>query len=501
MKRLSICLIIFVCIFAAAAVGVTNWCITNKNNSGFVEQTIDLNATYDQNDLLVEHTVEIHNGVEVEIPEIKGLRNTSVQDKINGDIYQRAVGAINNFGEVRYANYYTYANFANVISIGFYMGNDDFNDRIFFNYNLVDGSRLKLEDLFVKDADVLAIVRSAFYNSLAMYGEYEYDGETSYIASPDENTVYKVVKAYMSGDEDFAFSPSEIYFYEGDYTADVSMIDIYDKITVYSKYLTGKSLYTGEYEGFKNLFTCSDGNYDTFDKIEYGYMGENLWYDITMWKEYIDEDFDKSKAEKLSRFREDVYRREYDAFEEYKLTAQKNPDKFYIVLIKPHVTMYAHSNYENDEWVCSYSDMAAVYSTTQVFEMPISLYETVYKDKITESYRYRYFAMRGGMYLDTDETDGAVFTETDSYTLYNYMTGEELTELTDVFYPDSNYMDIIEEELEYRLNDEGYYGYGIDDATLTIRGTAVNAAIPDLDNFSTDIYFGMFDKESMKLFN
>lgn len=499
MKRLLLYLTIFVCVFAILAVGVTNWCIVNKNRDT-EETVIDLHATYDQNDLLVEHNTELYNDVEIEIPKIKGLKDASVQDKINQDIYQRATEAINNFGKVQYSNYYTYANFANVISISFYLGNDDFNEQIYFNYNLVDGSRLKLEDLFLKDADILSIVRSAFYNSLVMYGEYEYDGET-YIASPDENTVYKVVKAYINGDKDFAFSPSAIYFYEGDYIADVSMIDIYDKITVYSKYLTDKSLYTGEYEGFKNLFTCSDGNYDMFDKIEYGYMGENLWYDITVWKDYIDEELEKSKAEKLSRFKEEKYTKAYDALEEYKLTAQKNPDKFYIVLIKPNVSLYTCSDYENDEWITYYSDMADVYISTQLFEMPISLYDEVYKDKIAEGYRYRYFAMRGGLYLDTDETDGAVFTETDSYALYNYITGEELTELEDVFYPDSNYMDIIEEELEYRLKDEGYYGYGIDDATLTIRGTTVNATIPDLDNFSTDIYFGMFDKESMKLFN
>lgn len=499
MKKLITCLAVFLLIFSVAAVGITYFSISNANKAEN-ETGINLYGTYDQNDLSIDSVTETHNGVEVNIPLIRGLKDTDVQDKINRDMYEKARLVIDKHPDINYANHYTYANFANVISISFNVGfeEDPYSERIHFNYNLVDGSPLKLEDLFVSDTNLVDIIRSAVYKQMALYGGYDRD---TYVHYPNEEEVYKIVKGYLAEEnKTFAFSPSAIFLYPKNHFAEVKMIDHADNISIYSKYTTKESIFTGEYPGFKNAFTCADTQYDLFDKIEYGYAEDNLWYDITI-SNYSDTHSDEEKAKKFEIFKNDIYADFESMKDEYRLTARENPDKFYIVLAKPNIQLYSHSRYNNGEWHYTYSDMAAVYNQIQVFEMPLELHDSLYRDKIIDTYRYQYFAMRGGAWLDTENPEGATVTVIDESSLYNYVTGEELTELEDIFYPDSNYLEVIEDEVKERLELKGYSAdYDISDMQLEISGSYVEATIEPID-FTAQVYFSSFDKSTMKLFD
>ncbi len=501
MKKLVTGLIIFLAVFLLTCIGITYKLILSADSDAdkaAVSEGIDLYGTYDQNDLKILEITEDYNGVEVKLPEIDGLKNIDVQNKLNEEMRQRIYKTLNKYDKIDYSYIFTQASFANVISIEFTVADEDLYDRICFNYNLTDGSPLTLEDLFVKDADILSIVRQTFYNEFTMY-KYDEESQSSY---PDENELYKTVKCYMEDpNREFSFSPSKIYFYQSGNTADADMTDFANDIAIYSKYMTEESIFTGEYQGHKNIFTCADIPFDMMDKLDYGLIGENLWYDITAAGYYDENNPDKEQAERFEKFKNEMYDKTYAVLDEYKLKAQSNPDKFYIVLMKPSVSQYTKSKYNDGEWDTDFSDMATVSNDVQVFEMPAALYETVYKDKILEGYRYKYYAMRGGLYLDTENTDGAVLTQTSDSALYDYITGEELTELQDVFYPESNYMDIIESEIAERLSSEGYWGYGIDDAVLELNGIAVTATFPALDDLCVYIDFYSFDKSTMKHFD
>lgn len=385
---------------------------------------IDLYGTYNQNDLLVDETVKpLNEEDEIKIPVIKGLKDTAVQDKINNEIYTRATALIEKYPVINYANYYTRANFANVISISFSVGFDEepYAEHIYFNYSLTDGKKLKLEDLFMPDADILSIVRTSFYKELAFYGKYDHEKQ---LHSPDENEVYKVVKDFMAEeDKQFAFSPSGIYLYQNNNFAEIKMLDYAEDIAIYSRYMTKESIFTSEYEGYKNIFTCADTQYDLFDIIEYGYIEDNLWYDFTVGETYIpyDNPPEDARLAKFEVFRQKAIEQECTNLETFRETAKANPDKFYIVLSKPSFHMDNDFEYENGQWHYTYYDTATIYSNTQLFEMPMEVYEAVYKDKIIETYRYEYFAMRGGAWLDTENLEGATFSEiTDTQTV-NYM--------------------------------------------------------------------------------
>ena len=510
MKKLVIGLLVFLLSFALIAVGITYLSIQNANEIEIVESNetgIDLYGTYDQNDLTINELKETYNDLEIEIPELQGLKNINIQNKINKDIKDRVYEALESLTDIRYANFYTRANFANVISISYYIGIENTSEHITLNYNLVDGERLKVEDLFVSDADLTEIVRNAFYLAMVQNNQYNSDYINKGIVSPNESELYKAVKAYMGSDEKlFVFSPSDIAFYNKDGSmATAKMIDIAEKVSIYSKYLTEESLLERNDIGYKNLFTCANGSYDVFEKIDYGYMEDNYWYDVTVWAGYQPEEVDKEKQEKFNSFKEKMYDDVYEKVYEYQKIAKKNPDKFYILFSKPTINMYSDSKYENGKWTYTYSDMATVYENVQVFEMPMEVYEKIYRDKIIDTYRYQYFEMRGGAYLDINANDGSAVTEIRNEKLYNYVTGEELTKLSDIFKEDSGYMNVIETNVKETLAKK--YNYSEEDAEKLVKdinceliGTRINVTIPGMDDFLVIIYFNNFAISMMKLF-
>lgn len=508
MKKLLKGLAVFLCAFTMLSGIITYVLILNTSNQANEvysekEQGIDLYGTYDQNDLIINDLVEKYNGVEIKIPKLEGLKDKSIQDKVNQDIYNRAYETIKKYHDITYADYYAYSNFANVISIGFFTATDTENEQIYFNYNLKDGERLKLEDIFIKDADITGIVRSAFYEELAKRNWY---GSENSMVSIDENEIYKVVKGYMSSeDKIFSFTPSQVYFYYNDYMAAIKMIDFAESVAIYNKYLTEESLYTKDDIGFKNIFTCATSSYEGFEKIEYGYLEDNFWYDISVFKGYMPQEFDDIKSKHFESFKVNIYNEVYEKIKEYREIAKQNPNNFYILFSKPNVNVYSNSNYEKGKWNYTYSNMAITNKNIQIFEMPISVYENVYKDKLIDTYRYEYFVMRGGAYLDTEAKDGATIKLLDERKLYNYITGEEIKEVTDVFFEESAYIEVIRQKTKESLIEK--YNYLdveveelLEDINYELDGEQINVTISGVEDFMRIIYFSEFDVSMMKIF-
>ena len=382
----------------------------NENNIIPIAKGIDLYGTYDQNDLLIETLEEKYKEVTLEIPQLNGLKDQEVQEKINQEIYQQVIEAAKEIPNLINASHYTYSNFANVISIQAYISNNETSKQLYFNYNLTNGEELKLEDLFLKDTDLLTIIREAFYKTLVQF--HLMDGINGQVVSLDENELYRIVKRYNNSEnKTFAFSPSDIYLYYKDYAASVSMKDHADQICIYSKYLTEDSLFERNDIGKKNIFTCANFPDNVFKIFEFGYLEDNLWYDVTVWNQQLDETIYSVKNEHFSAFEESVYKSVFQQIEEYRKKAQEHPDRFYIFLAKPSVYIESESVWNGEFWHMTYTNRACVNENIQIFEMPMSLYENIYKDKIIDAYRYRYFAMQGGVYLDSEVEEGVTLTE------------------------------------------------------------------------------------------
>ncbi|MBQ8002348.1 MAG: hypothetical protein IJ297_02770 [Clostridia bacterium] len=483
--------------------------LSGCNNSP-VLTGIDLQGTFDENDLLIEETtLPLNEENDIIIPQIKGLKDSEIQDKINSEMYNRATALVEKYSDINYANYYTQANFANVISISFSVGFEDepYSESIYFNYSLVDGEKLNFEDLFMPEADILSIVRTSFYKELAFYGEYDHEKQ---LHSPDENEVYKIVKGFMAEDDKrFTFSSTGIYIYHKNNFAEIKMLDYAPDIAIYSKYMTGKSIFTGEYEGFKNAFTCSNTQYDIFDTIEYGYLENNLWYDFTIGQDYIsqhEEGFDAEKVEKYTSLKQDVYQSFYSLINDYRTLAKDNPDTFYVVLFKPSFSLYISSEYEGGQWFNTFSNLASATNSIYIYSMPLEVYENSFKDLIRETYRYEYFAMRGGAYIPKEELPEGVQLETKEYSyLYNYITGEEYTSLKDIFFDDAKAMEVIEEVVRNWLSNQDDLPKDItsliEEMSLSVEGTRIIAHFPSMEDFTVTIWLDNFDKSMLKIFD
>lgn len=290
MKKLFIC----VAIFAVISVSITGILISTENHKGnnsisfgdknddltinnienMLEKTIDLHGTYNENDLLVNEKKEIfkiaNEDVEIEIPQIKGLKNKTIENKINNDMINRISEIINNFSnnsEIKkfYSSYETMGNFSNVLwNVSYEDDRSHHYKKIGMNYELINGEKLKVEDLFVDDMD------------------YYYD-----------NVYY--------------------YYFK----------DIANEVTIYDKYLTKESIYEFKDIGLKNLWTCSVvSDRDAYE--EYGFPAENLYCDIYCVPQYkVDQDFRNMRKKLIELVHEKV--------EEYKKIAMGNPQRFYIL--------------------------------------------------------------------------------------------------------------------------------------------------------------------------
>lgn len=358
--------------------------VENQNNDLNKEKTLDLYGTYDQNDLKVESVEERIKDVAspIEIPQISGLKNKEVETKINNDIRERVIGKFNEdidrYTQVGHIDSYayTYANFANVISIEFSLSykekGESKSETIFLNYELVNGERLKFEDLFVENVDMYEMLRKAFYKVLASNsvnasfwshpyydkesGEWKlnvYEGydeenetaifnETDYIPELSEHDVNKMLKAFMNKNEkEFYFTPMAIYIeankeaeYYYERFVEINLIDTAKDSVIYDKYLTEESLYENSNIGAKKLWNCT--NFNTEGYYETGFAEDNLYYEIVLDQRY-ESSGDYPYTETLQILKERDLEKANKKLEEYRQIAKNNPDKFYIATIRPYV--------------------------------------------------------------------------------------------------------------------------------------------------------------------
>lgn len=344
------------------------------------EKTIDLNGTYNENDLIIEEkiveTLKVDGeDIEIKIPQINGLKNKIVENKVNTDIRNRISKIIGKFAsnsEVKNVNSYydMTGNFSNVISGLWHISYEDTSkheEEVYINYELVNGKRLKLEDFFIKDMDFNTLIRKMVYKEIArgahegeMYSGMYYDKEKQawmmeYYGEIGENGVFerfveaaplrteeylnKVMKRFMKEKEkDFYFSPTKIciklddegyynynYIYKNAYY--YYLKDIANEVTIYYKYLTNESIYESQNIGAKDIWTCSEParNY-----VEYGFATENLYYEID-YLNYFSYVYYEKYENLIEKVRNKTIKAAQEKVEEYKKIAADNPEKFHIM--------------------------------------------------------------------------------------------------------------------------------------------------------------------------
>lgn len=357
--------VIFVLIFSIICIIITALLIVYQNidieeqSEGVVQEItkednekdvpgIDLKGTYNQNDLIIEEKSITLEKIEIRYLQIRGLKNKTVEEKINKEIQQIALNCykeeIKDLNEVININVSMWeaSNFANTISFELtYVAKIDDDDDGFYqgykgiNYDLNTGEKITFDKIFTSDAPIENVLRQgSYYALLANRTEDSLAGDL--IVSHYENIEDEVVEfmnLYKNGKiKEFSYTPLHInLYYKDDQILTFNMKDFAEYIAIYNRYLTEESLYETDNIGIKNIYTLTR----RYNNVYYytNYQNEkNYFIDISI-------DFQSADTDEFAKqlIKDKIVDIEKE-IEKVKQKVSQAPNKFYI--LNYHISVY-----------------------------------------------------------------------------------------------------------------------------------------------------------------
>lgn len=345
--------IIFLIIFILICISITAIAIyfTNKTKGGLQENNYNnvdsatnvateekqkikpdglgiksLDATYKMNALKITketyHSEEKMDGkfsyypIEVNYVKISGLKNTSIQDKINNEIREVALSQVDenelNVNDVRNITVEARccANFSNVLSISIYKSiyywniESDMQENFIcgLNYNLKTGDKLKFTDLFTNDAGTKSIISKSAYMTFANeYLEYFANLETQSLTEGNENTAiwdgdmnkidysniedrtFKILQNYDRNNEyPFYFTESYIYACINNEEVMINMRDFYNQIAIYDRYADSERLFESQNQNHFLVFSRDTTHVLPYIYVNVQKIADNLFVDLEL---------------------------------------------------------------------------------------------------------------------------------------------------------------------------------------------------------------------------
>ena len=326
----------------------TNQVVEPKSTSE-TEETINLNDTFDLNDLRISLLKEKYLGVEIEYFKIDGLKDQNIQKEINytlkNDI-KDFVEKAKDEDKIAQENFYIYAyinsSFANTLSLTYYVSsyilqtNEDgsvkkqeelLNEYIPENFDLTTGEKITVNDLFTQDFKAQNFINHDFYTQLVSsnveIGAISEEDWNLHIQNYNdlEDTMLEFVTLFNNKkDMKFSFNEQKVTFL--DYGVNVYYEDYLDYITIYNKYSIEESIFDGRYEYLNDLPVLTKRYYADYSVME---QAENYYIDISLFDVYIED----SEYRNETIF-EDSKKYVDNVVEEIKEKARKNPSKFYV---------------------------------------------------------------------------------------------------------------------------------------------------------------------------
>lgn len=300
---------------------------------------IDLKGTYNQNDIKIENRKYGSEDVEIEYYQISGLKDKTIEEKINKDLEHVALNdyknKIQDLSEVKTlsVSMWNSGNFANTLSINvsFFAQKSDetfIEKSESLNYDLTTGNQITIDKLFTSDAPMEDILRnSAYYSLVTRNIEESLQGDLTVKDYGDlEDEIFMFIDLYQKGKiTDFYYTPKYIYIPYGENIITIDMQKYPEYIAIYNRYLSDVKIYEINDIGIKKLYTLSDR-----DKDAYYYQNhqkeDNYYIDITLqlFEENIEDLFPKN----LAKQKIEEIEREISII---KQVANENKNNFYIL--------------------------------------------------------------------------------------------------------------------------------------------------------------------------
>lgn len=386
--------VMFVTIFSFVCVVITaililyqNIDIDGKNEENIqdvLEKTkekdvagIDLSGTYNQNHLKIEEKSAKQEKAEIRYLQISGLKNKSVENKINQEIKLAALSCykqeIKDLSEVINisVNMWEVANFANTISFQLnYTAKIDDNDDGFYqgsqglNYDLNTGEKISIDKLFTSDAPIEDILRkSAYYNLVSCTVDENLAGDLIVSDYGDiEDEIAKIINLYKKGKlTEFYYSPMGIrIFYSKNKVITINMEDFSEYIAIYNRYLSEEPLFEKNDIGTKNIYTLTRRYNDIYYYTNYQ-NEKNYFIDISIDFQSTEED---EFAKKIVQQKINLIEKEIEKIKE---KVKQNPNNFYVL-------NYYISVYTGEEW-STRQTLTNCYERGNAYEMTVHDFE------------------------------------------------------------------------------------------------------------------------------
>lgn len=333
---------------------------------------IDLNGTYNQNDLNIEEKVITQGKIEIRYLQISGLKDKTIENKINKEIEQIALNCyqdeIKNLDDVLniQVSMWEASNFANTISFElYYFAKIDDDDDGFYqeyqglNYDLNTGEKITIDKLFTSDAPMEDILRkSTYYSFVSCTIEDNLAGDLIISDYGDiEDEIAEIINLYKKGKiAEFYYTPTHINLYSNQgKTITINMEDFTEYIAIYNRYLSAESLYETNDIGIKNLYTLTRRYNDVYYYTNYQ-NEDNYFIDISIdFQCTEDDEFAKKIVQnKIVEIEKEI--------ENVKQKVSQNPNSFYV--LNYYISIYTGEDWETQQVFTSCFERGNSYEMT-----------------------------------------------------------------------------------------------------------------------------------------
>lgn len=346
--------------------------LTDRYNTNGITQE---NKKISLGDVVYEYEDNIERKLEITYVQIDGLKNTTIQDKINKEIENTALSYRNDaeLADPSIHSIYVYAtvtaNFSDVLSVnvnksvsrvisveGDYEKYEYKDEYTGLNYNLATGEKIEFKDFFTDDAPIKNIISQAVYEDLAREKLYNSDGMDLYMDEIDYSDIeaksFKVLSKFEKNQNPkFYFYPNSITFTIDDENYLIKAENFYEYVAIYSRFKSSNNLYKDESIVNSDNYVFTDA--DMSDRIyETKRKTDNFYYEIFSYDQLNQKD--EEKSEKYLEKEKELLDVIYDKINSYAIKANENKDRGYIFSVMYSV-LDSDIYDENNELTCNYT--------------------------------------------------------------------------------------------------------------------------------------------------
>ena len=287
--------------------------VTEEQNDTQIEG-VTLEDTYDNNGITYTYKKEKQNNINIEYPEIEGLKDERVQESINNQIKDRIIKILesNNFkknsDKTAYAKAKVVGNFADTLSVKILVRfNENFSKNYGVCFRVDNGSRIKLNELFTKNAPKKNIITKSAYRTFAL-DYYTEEGVSNEFYTNIEHEILNFLTDYNNQKvTEFSFTPQYIELYREGKTVKINMQDYPEYIAIYNRFVTRESLYinTENVAKYIPIFTERPNSIvDLYEKVN-----DSCIIDVIMFDQTSENNFTEKETKIIEQYKKDLIAR------------------------------------------------------------------------------------------------------------------------------------------------------------------------------------------------